>query len=55
MAWSHSRLREPSQMGLKDESMMAKVARMVEKKGHGKWFGGSGEGNHTKSVHLVKW
>jgi nucleolar GTP-binding protein len=54
MARSHSRPREPSQMGLKDESM-AKVARMVEKKGQRKWFGGSGEGDHTKSVHLVKW
>ena len=53
-ARSHSRPREPSQMGLKDESM-AKVARMVEKKGQRKWFGGSGEGDHTKSVHLVKW
>ena len=53
-ARSHSRPREPSQMGLKDESM-AKVARTVEKKGQRKWFGGSGEGDHTKSVHLVKW
>ena len=54
MARSHSRPREPSQMGLKDDSM-AKVAKMVEKKGQRKWFGGSGEGDHTKSVHLVKW
>ena len=54
MARSHSRPREPSQIGLKDESM-AKVAKMVEKKGQRKWFGGSGEGDHTKSVHLVKW
>jgi len=53
-ARSHSRPREPSQMGLKDESM-AKVAKKVEKKGQRAWFGGSGEGDHTKAVHLVKW
>mmetsp|Transcript_26169 Transcript_26169/g.55209 ORF Transcript_26169/g.55209 Transcript_26169/m.55209 type:complete len:729 (-) Transcript_26169:178-2364(-) len=53
-ARSHSRPREPSQMGLKDESMAA-VAKKVEKKGQRKWFGGSGEGDQRKSVHLVKW
>lgn len=54
MARSHSRPRTPSQMGLKDDSM-AKIAKEVEKRDQRKWFGGSGEGDHTKSVHLVKW
>ena len=51
---SHSRPREPSEMGLRDKDM-AKVAKKEEKLGRMKWFGGSGEGDHTKSVHLVKW
>lgn len=53
-ARSHSRPRTPSEMGLKDEDA-AKVAKKVEKKGQRQWFGGSGEGDHTKAVHLVKW
>lgn len=53
-ARSHSRPREPSEMGLKDEDAAA-VARKVEKQGQNRWFGGSGEGDHTKAVHLVKW
>ena len=35
--------------------VVAKVAKLAEKKGQKKWFGGSGEGDHTKAVHLVKW
>ncbi|KAL7529703.1 hypothetical protein ACHAWF_008512 [Thalassiosira exigua] len=54
LARSHSRPREPSQVGLRDDAM-AKVAKKEEKKGQRGWFGGSGEGDHTKSVHLVKW
>jgi len=54
LARSHSRPRTPSEMGLRD-STMAKVAKLAEKKGQKKWFGGSGEGDHTKAVHLVKW
>eukprot|EP00956_Cyclotella_meneghiniana_P032648 scaffold90518_cov75-Cyclotella_meneghiniana.AAC.2 len=54
LARSHSRPREPSQMGLKDENM-AKVAKKVESQGQMRWHGGKGEGDHTKSVHLVKW
>jgi nucleolar GTP-binding protein len=54
LARSHSRPREPSQMGLKDESM-AKIAKKVESKGQMRWHGGKGEGDHTQSVHLVKW
>jgi len=53
-ARSHSRPREPSEMGLKDEDM-AKVAKKVEKQGQNRWFGAGGEGDHTKAVHLVKW
>ena len=54
LARSHSRPRTPSEMGLRG-STMAKVAKLAEKKGQKKWFGGSGEGDHTKAVHLVKW
>ena len=54
LARSHSRPREPSQMGLKDDAM-AKIAKKVESQGQLRWHGGKGEGDHTKSVHLVKW
>ncbi|KAL3783657.1 hypothetical protein HJC23_004832 [Cyclotella cryptica] len=54
LARSHSRPREPSQMGLKDDDM-AKVAKKVEKEGQKRWHGGSGEGDQRKAVHLVKW
>lgn len=54
LARSHSRPREPSQVGLKDETA-ASVAKKLDKQGRKKWFGASGEGDHTKSVHLVKW
>lgn len=53
-ARSHSKPREPSQMGLKDEAM-AKVAKKVEGLGQKRWHGGSGEGDQRKAVHLVKW
>mmetsp|Transcript_27750 Transcript_27750/g.50060 ORF Transcript_27750/g.50060 Transcript_27750/m.50060 type:complete len:738 (-) Transcript_27750:93-2306(-) len=53
-ARSHSRPQKPSEMGVRDESM-ARIAKEVEKKGQKRWFGGSGEGDHTKAVHLVKW
>lgn len=54
LARSHSRPREPSQVGLKDETA-ASIAKKLDKQGRKKWFGASGEGDHTKSVHLVKW
>lgn len=54
LARSHSRPREPSQMGLRDDDM-AKVAKKVEKQGQVRWHGGSGEGDQRKAVHLVKW
>jgi nucleolar GTP-binding protein len=54
LARSHSRPREPSQVGLKDDAM-AKVAKKVEKQGQNRWHGGSGEGDQRKAVHLVKW
>lgn len=53
-ARSHSRPRTASEMGLKDDEMI-KVAKKEEAKGQNRWFGGSGEGDHTKAVHLVKW
>jgi nucleolar GTP-binding protein len=54
LARSHSKPREPSQMGLRDDEM-AKFAKKVEAKGQRKWFGAGGEGDQRKSVHLVKW
>lgn len=53
-ARSHSRPREPSQMGLKDE-FSVNVAKKLEREGRKAWFGASGEGDNRKSVHLVKW
>ncbi len=54
LARSHSRPREPSQMGLKD-SAAEDVAKKLDKRGRKSWAGLSGEGDQRKSVHLVKW
>ena len=54
LARSHSKPREPSQMGLKDEAA-EDAAKKLDKRGKKKWFGFSGEGDQRKSVHLVKW
>lgn len=54
LARSHSRPREPSQMGLKDKSA-EDIAKKLDKRGRKNWEGFSGEGDHRKSVHLVKW
>ena len=54
LARSHSRPREASQVGLKDDDAVQKVKKM-EKLGQKEWQGGSGEGDNRKSVHLVKW
>jgi len=54
---SHSRPRDPSSKGLRDESQAA-VAEKKARKGLKKAVeisGRSGEGDHTQSVHLVKW
>ena len=51
---SHSRPREPSQMGLKDEKSV-KIVEKLERKGRKNWTGAAGEGDNRKSVHLVKW
>jgi nucleolar GTP-binding protein len=54
VARSHSRPREPSQMGLKDEKAV-KMAKKMDLRGRKGWIGGAGEGDNTKQVHLVKW
>lgn len=54
LARSHSRPREPSQVGLKDETA-ASIAKKLDKQGRKAWEGMSGEGDQRKSVHLVKW
>jgi len=54
LARSHSRPREPSQMGLKDSSA-EDVVKKLDKRGRKSWAGLSGEGDQRKSVHLVKW
>jgi len=54
LARSHSRPREPSEVGLKDEAA-ARIAKKLDKAGKTIWEGLSGEGDQRKSVHLVKW
>lgn len=54
LARSHSRPREPSQMGLKDEKAVERAAK-EDIRGRNNWYGGSGEGDQRKTVHLVKW
>jgi nucleolar GTP-binding protein len=54
VARSHSRPREPSAMGLKDQATVAKAEKLM-KAGRKTWVGAAGEGDHTKAVHLVKW
>lgn len=54
VARSHSRPREPSAMGLKDEATV-EVAKKLLKADRRGWIGAAGEGDHTKAVHLVKW
>lgn len=51
---SHSKVREPSQVGLKDGEV-ANVAAKLEREGRKNWIGGAGEGDQRKAVHLVKW
>jgi nucleolar GTP-binding protein len=54
LARSHSRPRDPSAVGLKDEAA-ERVAKKLDKRGRKQWFGGSGEGDQRQAVHLVKW
>lgn len=54
LARAHSKPREPSQAGLKDDNA-ASVAMKLDKQGKKVWEGMSGEGDNRKSVHLVKW
>jgi nucleolar GTP-binding protein len=53
---SHSRINEPTQIGLKDEKAIKLTAKMGRKE-QGNWSRGhgAGEGDQRKSVHLVKW
>jgi nucleolar GTP-binding protein len=50
----HSRPREPSEMGLKDQEEV-RISLKAEKLGRNNWAGMAGEGDQRKSVHLVKW
>lgn len=54
LARSHSKPREPSVKGLRDEEE-AKIAAKLEREGRMGWLGGAGEGDNRKAVHLVKW
>lgn len=53
-ARSHSRPREPRDMGLKNDEDV-KVASKNVRQGQKSWVGASGEGDKRKAVHLVKW
>lgn len=50
----HSRPRDPSQVGLHSEEAV-KAAMKLERQGRMGWYGGAGEGDNRKAVHLVKW
>jgi len=54
LARSHSRPKEPSGYGVKDEDEL-RIAKKLDKAGKKVWEGLSGEGDQRKSVHLVKW
>ena len=54
IARSHSKVREPSQQGLKDDAMK-KVATKKDMLSKRRFEGMSGEGDQRKTVHLVKW
>jgi nucleolar GTP-binding protein len=54
LARSHSKPREPSAMGLKDDNAV-KIANKLDRDGRNNWIGGAGEGDNRKAVHLVKW
>jgi nucleolar GTP-binding protein len=54
VARSHSKPREPSAMGLKDDAAV-KIANKLDRDGRNNWIGGAGEGDNRKAVHLVKW
>ena len=54
LARSHSKPREPSTMGLKDDDAV-KIANKLDRDGRNNWIGGAGEGDNRKAVHLVKW
>ena len=55
LARSHSKPRDPSKMGLKDDKETLKMAAKLERQGRSEWHGGAGEGDQRKAVHLVKW
>jgi nucleolar GTP-binding protein len=56
LARSHSRPREPSQIGLKDGTAL-KLTKQMGREGQANWsrYHASGEGDQRKSVHLIKW
>jgi len=56
-ARSHSRTREPSEMGLKDDKTLKRVEKLAKVEGQVQWSRGHahGEGDHRKTVHLIKW
>jgi len=54
VARSHSRTRELSERGLKNE-IAERVAKKLDKQSRTNWLGASGEGDQRKTVHLVKW
>mmetsp|Transcript_53215 Transcript_53215/g.64151 ORF Transcript_53215/g.64151 Transcript_53215/m.64151 type:complete len:698 (+) Transcript_53215:257-2350(+) len=54
LARSHSRPREPKDMGLKDEQAV-KTAQKSIRQGQGNWAGLSGEGDQRKSVTKIQW
>ena len=54
VARSHSKVRAPSARGMRDEAMES-VARKKDITAKSYFNGTKGEGDHTQTVHLVKW
>jgi nucleolar GTP-binding protein len=51
---SHSRMRDPSAIGVTSEASI-KEARKLDKRARAGWEGGAGEGDQRKAEHLIKW
>lgn len=54
VARSHSKEPEPRKKGLKDKETV-KIAEKLDREGRKAWTGAAGEGDHRKTVHLLKW
>lgn len=54
-ARSHSKPRDLSAVGLKNDQETIDKVKKLERQGRRAWEGAAGEGDNRKSVHLVRW